>query len=55
MVDVEGLESIPQMSSRSTLQALSLIDDQAVPALNIAEDVDVLLERLVSGENDVWG
>jgi hypothetical protein len=53
VVDVEGLESIPKVTSGSTLEALSLVDDQAVPALNVAEDMDVLLERLVSGEDDV--
>lgn len=54
MVDVERLERIPQVTSRSTLETLSLINDQAVPALNVAEDVNVLLERFVGGEDDVW-
>lgn len=53
VVDVESFESIPQVTSGSTLETLSLIDNQAVPALNVAEDVNVLLEGLVGGEDDV--
>lgn len=55
VVDGETLESVPQVASRAALQTLTLVDDAAIPALHIAEDVNVLLERLVGSEHDVCG
>ena len=54
MIDIEGAKGAEEEAVRATLEALALVDDEAVPPCNLLEDVDVLLERLVRRHDDVW-
>lgn len=53
MVDVETVESREEETAVTTLETLSLVDDEAVPACDIAEHVNVLLESFVRRQHDV--
>lgn len=54
VVDVEALQRREEQSVRAALEALTLIDNEAVPTSDFPEDCDVLLESFVRSDNDVW-